>query len=86
MNVGAALRRRCLRLDADKAAGNVSGVEDPVIGIAAEDRRNLFLGGKLQKGGLVEACPNDSAGLRLCSLRPSGELSAGPSLGKRRGR
>jgi hypothetical protein len=37
----------------------MTGVEDPVIGIAAEDRRNLFLGGKLQKGGLVEACPND---------------------------
>ena len=65
MDVGAALRRRCFRLDADEAAGDMTGVEDPVIRVAAEDRRNLFLGGKLQKGRFVEARANDRR-LRLC--------------------
>ncbi len=63
MNVGRAVRQ--LRLDADKAAGNVAAVKDPIHRVAGKDVGDLLLGGKHDERRLQQAGADHRGRVRL---------------------
>ena len=81
MNVGRAVRE--FWLDADKAAGNVAAIEDPVHRVAGKDVGDLLLRGKLDQRRLQEsrADHRGSGALRTprwCAVRSAQGVS-GPA-------
>ena len=63
MNVGRAVRD--LRLDADKAAGDVAAIENPIHRISGKDVGNLLLGGKQDQRRLQESGADHRRRVRL---------------------